>query len=106
MRDNLPSFLHCQGDVDTPSDSEFYISSVYLEFLYQDLLLYRTLFKRTGQGSEGLISIALETLTTLHSMLAKQARRGKSFAWMVSSDVSHLYTKIAVNFPLLIGYNM
>ncbi|KAE8391832.1 hypothetical protein BDV23DRAFT_192857 [Aspergillus alliaceus] len=72
MRQKLPSFLNWD-----PDKGDMTLLSVHLEFLYQDLLLFKTLFKRTGKGEEYLVKTSSEILTVLLDMVSRLARSGK-----------------------------
>lgn len=58
-----------------------------LEFLYNDLLLYRLLAKRTKTQPDGIITASLDILNAMLLMVAKVHRNpilGWDIAWNVS----------------------
>ncbi|KAF7595560.1 hypothetical protein BBP40_005595 [Aspergillus hancockii] len=78
MRQNLPSFLSWD-----PEKGDSILSSMHLEFLYQDLLLFKTLFKRTGMGDESLIKTSFEIITVLLDMVSRQGYSGKGASCLI-----------------------
>ncbi|GJP97403.1 transcriptional regulator family: Fungal Specific TF [Aspergillus niger] len=68
---DLPGFLRWR-----PSDPDTNDSSVlvplYLNFLYNDFLLYRVLVRRAQSGSEGLVSVSQNILSTILELIGKE----------------------------------
>ncbi|OOG00623.1 hypothetical protein ASPCADRAFT_202457 [Aspergillus carbonarius ITEM 5010] len=84
---DLPGFLRWR-----PGDSDSNDSSVlvplYLNFLYNDFLLYRVLVRRSQSGSEGLISVSQNILGTILELIGKEigSRTGTyNVGWNASS---------------------
>ncbi|PYH99847.1 chromatin structure remodeling complex protein RSC3 [Aspergillus ellipticus CBS 707.79] len=72
MRSTLPPFLQW---TDATEDSD--VASLHLDFLYQEFLLLQTLFKRTGNGRDALISKSSEVITILLQMVTMETRSGQ-----------------------------
>lgn len=85
IRAELPPCLLL--DEPSQSDLDFPPECIHLEFIYLDFLLYRTLFKRTGNEPVALIHTSLEIINMLHIIIAKQARARKMVHWL-GTDVS------------------
>ncbi|KAM5446036.1 hypothetical protein McanCB49686_008108, partial [Microsporum canis] len=71
MRLSLPPFLQW-----SPANKNPLATSLHLEFLYQNFLLYQTLTKRTGSISNSLTDTAHQILTLVLDTVSKQTQTG------------------------------
>ncbi|KAJ5167565.1 Transcription factor [Penicillium canariense] len=79
MRLDLPEFLHwnpTRGTINAPAVEDGLLFSLHLDFLYDDLLLYRILQKRTQAQPSGIITTSREILSTLLTMVGKSTLSG------------------------------
>ncbi|PYH47009.1 putative C6 transcription factor [Aspergillus saccharolyticus JOP 1030-1] len=84
----LPSFLRWRPGSPDPNGSSSVLLPLYLNFLYNDFLLYRVLVKRTQSGAEGLISVSQNILSTILELIGKEigSRAGTyNVGWNASS---------------------
>ncbi|KAJ5215716.1 uncharacterized protein N7498_002123 [Penicillium cinerascens] len=90
IREQLPSFLQWKpsnGSIELSSD-ELAVQSIHLDFLYTEFLLYRISVKRTGVGSDKLVRVAHEILSTILDRIADIAKPDRAFSAMVPVDFS------------------
>ncbi|RAH75009.1 putative chromatin structure remodeling complex protein RSC3 [Aspergillus aculeatinus CBS 121060] len=60
----------------TDNKEDLSLASLHLEFLYQQFLLFQTLFKRIGKGLDLLIRTSSEIITLLLKMISIKSRQG------------------------------
>ncbi|KAJ5779910.1 hypothetical protein N7457_005070, partial [Penicillium paradoxum] len=81
LRQALPEFLHWTRDDGSATFSRSRVEDdilfdIYIGFLYNDFLLYRTLGKRTQAQPEAIIGVSREILNALVIMIARKTRSG------------------------------
>lgn len=80
----------------TDNKEDLSLASLHLEFLYQQFLLFQTLFKRIGKGLDLLIRTSSEIITLLLKMISIQSRQGLVPAY-VKWDVSCYSRQISLH---------
>lgn len=90
--DNLPDFLRWNSigrymTKDAPDDR--LQIDIRLEFIYNDFLLYRNLFKKTKLSPDRIISVSLEIMSAMLSLVARTLETQMS-KQMISWNVRHI----------------
>ncbi|CAG8230804.1 unnamed protein product [Penicillium salamii] len=83
LRQGLPDFLQWMPDGDEADISrveDAFLFELYLEFLYNDFLLYRTLGQRTHTQPPEIIDTSREVLKALILMVSKIIRCGQAMS--------------------------
>lgn len=62
---------------------------IRLEYIYNDFLLYRNLFKNTKRSPDRIISVSLEIMSAMLSLVARTLETSMS-KYMVSWNVRHI----------------
>ncbi|PYH92459.1 putative chromatin structure remodeling complex protein RSC3 [Aspergillus ellipticus CBS 707.79] len=91
MREQLPPFLQLKPiesnlDHSTVSLDDITVQLIHIDFLYNEFLLYHLLTKRTGMGSDQLINIAYEVLSTTLDRIAEISKPNRTFQSIVHVD--------------------
>lgn len=90
LRNELPEFLQWKPDGDASGISRIedaFLFELYLEFLHNEFLLYRTLGQRTQTKPLEIIETSREIIKTLILMVSKMLRWGQVLSgtgWVVS----------------------
>lgn len=90
--DNLPDFLRWNSigrymTKDAPDDR--LQIDIRLEFIYNDFLLYRNLYKKTKLSPDRIISVSLEIMSAMLSLVARTLETQMS-KQMISWNVRHI----------------
>ncbi|KAH8688994.1 putative C6 transcription factor [Talaromyces proteolyticus] len=91
VRDDLPAVfkwnLQSFENMEHGRTQAYILLCIHLSFLHSDFILQRVLVKRKGAGSETLMNIAHEMLSTLLIAVANRSRDGRdnnTIAWTMS----------------------
>ncbi|PWY88237.1 C6 transcription factor [Aspergillus heteromorphus CBS 117.55] len=85
---DLPGFLRWRPGASDSNGHTNVLVPLYLNFLYNDFLLYRVLVRRSQSGAEGLISVSQNILSTILELIGKEigSRTGTyNVGWNASS---------------------
>ncbi|RLL93210.1 hypothetical protein CFD26_101034 [Aspergillus turcosus] len=86
--DELPSFLRWGPGSANSDDSGNLLIPLYLDFLYNDFLLYRLLVRRSQNESEALINVSQNILGTVLELIGRGIASGTgtyNIGWSASS---------------------
>jgi chromatin structure-remodeling complex subunit RSC3/30 len=89
--DGLPSFLRWHPNSGNSDDSGSLLIPLYLDFLYNDFLLYRLLLRRSQDGSDALINVSQTILGAVLELIGKEIASGPgtyNVGWNVSPTFS------------------
>lgn len=88
--DELPSFLRWGPGSANSDDSGSLLIPLYLDFLYNDFLLYRLLVRRSQNESEALINISQNILGTVLKLIGRGIASGAG-TYNIGWNVSRLF---------------
>lgn len=86
--EELPSFLRWRPGSVNSEDSGSLLIPLYLDFLYNDFLLYRLLVRRSQNESDALINISQSILGTVLQLIGREIAAGTG-TYNIGWNVSH-----------------